>query len=162
LPIIAEDLGIVTAEVSGFMQRNNFPGMKVLLFAFGEGIANNPYAPHNHVENCLVYTGTHDNDTVRGWFKKEGDKATRERLQAYLGLEITEHNIAGQFIRLAMMSVAKTAIMPVQDLLNLDATARMNTPGTASSNWAWRLAPGLLDSSIARNLASVTEMFGRA
>jgi 4-alpha-glucanotransferase len=162
LPIIAEDLGIVTAEVSGFMQRNNFPGMKVLLFAFGEGVGNNPYAPHNHVENCVVYTGTHDNDTVRGWFKKEGDKATRERLEAYLGSDVKEKIIAGQFIRLAMMSVAKTAIMPVQDVLNLDNSARMNTPGTASSNWAWRLEPGLLDASVAQELAYLTELFGRA
>jgi 4-alpha-glucanotransferase len=162
LPIIAEDLGIVTAEVSGFMQRNNFPGMKVLLFAFGEGISHNPYAPHNHVENCLVYTGTHDNDTVRGWFSKDADKATRQRLETYIGCEVTERNIANHFIRLAMMSVAKTAIMPVQDILNLDNTARMNTPGTASSNWGWRLAPGLLDQPMAHNLASITELFGRA
>jgi 4-alpha-glucanotransferase len=144
------------------MQKYNFPGMKVLLFAFGDNVGNNPYAPHNHVENCLVYTGTHDNDTVRGWFKKDADKATRERLEAYLGTDVSERSIARQFVRLAMQSVAKTAIMPLQDILNLDDSARMNTPGTASSNWSWRLAPGLLDASVAQELASMTHLFGRA
>lgn len=161
LPIIAEDLGIVTAEVTQFMQRHNFPGMRVLLFAFGDNTDTNPYAPHNHVENCLVYTGTHDNNTVRGWFNSEADKAVKEQLEAYIGQEVTEDTIAQQFIRMAMQSVAKLVIVPIQDVLGLDESSRMNTPGTAEDNWAWRLEPNLLNNKIAEEMGEITHLFGR-
>jgi 4-alpha-glucanotransferase len=161
LPIIAEDLGIVTAEVTHFMQRHNFPGMKVLLFAFGDNTDTNPYAPHNHVENCIVYTGTHDNNTVKGWFTKEADKGSKESLEKYIGQEVTKENVSKHFIRLAMQSVARLIIIPIQDLLDMDATARMNTPGTVEQNWAWRLEPGLLTKEIAKETAAITQLFGR-
>ncbi|QHT69527.1 4-alpha-glucanotransferase [Rhodocytophaga rosea] len=161
LPIIAEDLGIVTAEVTQCMQRFNFPGMKVLLFAFGDNTDTNPYAPHNHIENCLVYTGTHDNNTVKGWFTKEADKHTRQGLEKYSGLELNGDNISWEFVRMAMQSVAKLIIIPIQDLIGLDDTARMNTPGTVGQNWAWRLEPGLLTKTLSSETASVTHLFGR-
>ncbi len=94
LPIIAEDLGIVTAEVRQVMAENNFPGMKVLLFAFGDDMPHNPYTVHNHTEHCIAYTGTHDNNTVRGWFRKDADKATRKRVEAYLGQPVSEETVA--------------------------------------------------------------------
>ncbi len=161
LPIIAEDLGIVTAEVRQVMMQNNFPGMKVLLFAFGDDMPQNPYIVHNHTEDCIAYTGTHDNNTVRGWFRKDADKATRKRLESYIGQPVTEQTIAGQMIRLTMQSVARTVIFPVQDVLNLDEAARVNVPGKADDNWAWRLEPGQFTEGDVKHLRELTQLYGR-
>ncbi len=161
LPIIAEDLGIVTAEVRQVMAQHNFPGMKVLLFAFGDDMPQNPYIVHNHTEHCIAYTGTHDNNTVRGWFRKDADKVTRERAGSYIGQPITEETIAGQLIRLTMQSVARTVVFPVQDILNLDETARVNVPGQAEDNWAWRLISSQFTDAEVKHLRELTQLYGR-
>jgi len=161
LPVLAEDLGVINADVREIMHQYEFPGMKVLLFAFGGAPAKNPYTPHNHVKDCVVYTGTHDNNTVKGWFEKDAGKEEKENFFRYLGRTVTPDEISGEFLRMAMMSVANTIIIPVQDILNLNAEARMNTPSTASGNWKWRLAPGALTPEIAEMLKELTEIYGR-
>ncbi|MDH4028512.1 MAG: 4-alpha-glucanotransferase, partial [Nitrospirota bacterium] len=140
ISIIAEDLGIITPDVREIMTRFGLPGMKVLLFAFGEDVATNPYAPHNHVKNCVVYTGTHDNNTVRGWFKNELDAAGKKRVSEYTGRNVTEKTVHNDIITLAMMSVADMVIIPMQDILGLGGEHRMNLPASPSGNWQWRVA----------------------
>jgi len=161
LPIIAEDLGFITPEVWELMDRFGFPGMKVLLFAFGGDVATNPYAPHNHVRNGVVYTGTHDNNTTRGWFEKELTSEDRDRLCRYVGREIRAEEIHWELIRLAMMSVADTVIIPMQDVLGLGEEDRMNRPATENGNWEWRLRSGQLSSPIAQRLLEMTRLYGR-
>lgn len=161
-PIIAEDLGLITPEVWEVMDRFGFPGMKVLLFAFGEDSSTNPYAPHNHVKNCVVYTGTHDNNTVRGWFEKEATQEEKKRLSLYLGREVKGKEIHWELVRLAMMSVANMAILPMQDILGLGEQARMNRPAKKDGNWQWRLLSQQLTSSVAKRLLEMTEIYGRA
>jgi 4-alpha-glucanotransferase len=161
LPIIAEDLGIITPDVKEIMQLYGFPGMKVLLFAFG-GDAENPYMPHNHVENCVVYTGTHDNNTARGWFEQDATEKEKKNLVEYLGREIDETNINWELTRFAMMSVANTVIIPLQDFLGLGGEARMNTPSTVFGNWSWRATTGQLSPSLAEKIAEMTALYGRA
>jgi 4-alpha-glucanotransferase len=161
LPIIAEDLGTITPDVWSIMEHFGFPGMKVLLFAFDESLPRNAYAPHNHTKNAVVYTGTHDNNTARAWFEKEADKATQERLSRYLGKAITRENVHRELIRLAMMSVADTTILPVQDLLGLGEWARMNRPAREKGNWQWRLMPEQLTGPVAKELLEMTEIYGR-
>ena len=162
LPIIAEDLGVITPDVREIMNRFGFPGMRVLLFAFGGDLPTNPYAPHNHVKNCVVYTGTHDNNTVRGWFEKEATREDKERLIRYLGRKVSARDVHLEFIRLAMMSVADVAILPMQDILGLGEKARMNRPATMEGNWQWRLSPEQFASSPAGRLLKMTETYGRA
>ncbi|GBC85550.1 4-alpha-glucanotransferase [bacterium HR11] len=162
LPIIAEDLGVITPDVREVMERWGFPGMRVLLFAFGPDMPTNPYAPHNHVRHCVVYTGTHDNNTVRGWFEQEASDEDRHRLFRYLGRTVTADEVAWEMVRLAMMSVADRVIIPMQDVLGLGAEARMNTPATPTGNWEWRLQPHQITSELARRLADLTETYGRA
>jgi 4-alpha-glucanotransferase len=162
LPIIAEDLGVITPDVREVMQRFELPGMKVLLFAFGEDLATNPYIPHNLSKNCVLYTGTHDNNTTRGWFEREATPEIKERLFCYLGREVPAEDIHWEMIRLAMMSVANTVIVPMQDILGLGQEARMNRPATTEGNWQWQLLPDQLTSSIADKLREMTEIYGRA
>jgi 4-alpha-glucanotransferase len=161
-PLVAEDLGIITPDVREIMHRFGFPGMKVLLFAFGDDPAKNPYAPHNVVPNSVMYTGTHDNNTARGWFEKEATPETKKMFFRYLGREITADEVHWELVRLAMMSVANTVIVPVQDLLGLGEEARMNTPSTTEDNWRWRLLPQQLDASVTSRLLEMTEIYGRA
>ena len=142
LPIIAEDLGVITPDVQQIMTTYGFPGMKLLHFAFGEDLPSNPYAPHNHIPNCVVYTGTHDNNTTRGWFEHDLDEETKERLAKYLGRTPDENGIHRDLLRLALMSVADTAIVPMQDALGLGEEARMNLPSTAFGNWGLAYAGG--------------------
>ncbi|TSA09367.1 MAG: 4-alpha-glucanotransferase [Deltaproteobacteria bacterium] len=162
LPIIAEDLGIITPDVKEIVDLYGFPGMKLLLFAFGDDVATNPYVPHNHVKNCVVYTGTHDNNTAKGWFRKEARPEDKRRLFQYLGRKVTEETVRQEFVRMAMMSVADLVIIPMQDILGLGEEARMNTPSTANGNWEWRLLPGQLTPSVAGELSEVTKIYGRA
>ncbi|MBI5408409.1 MAG: 4-alpha-glucanotransferase [Nitrospirae bacterium] len=159
--VIAEDLGIITPDVKEVMKKFGFPGMKVLVFAFGAELPTNPYAPHNHVKNCVVYTGTHDNNTIRGWFKKELDNEGRKRLSDYIGHEVSEKSVHWEIIRLAMMSVADMAIIPMQDLLGLGEKDRMNLPASPSGNWEWRLMPEQLTPSIIKKLSDMTGIYGR-
>jgi 4-alpha-glucanotransferase len=161
LPIIAEDLGVITPDVRELIGRFDFPGMKVLLFAFDESLPRNPYALHNHVVNSIVYTGTHDNNTVRGWFENEVSPDTPKRLFSYLGRETAAADLPWEFIRLAMMSVALIAIIPVQDLLGLGREARMNQPAVQEGNWEWRLRPGQLTPDSTSKLSEMTCIFGR-
>jgi 4-alpha-glucanotransferase len=162
LPVIAEDLGTITPDVWEVMDHFGLPGMKVLLFAFGEDLPTNPYAPHNHVRNSVVYTGTHDNNTAVGWYQKETNPEDRNRLSQYLGREVTAENVHLELIRLAMMSVADTAIIPMQDLLGLGEEARMNLPAKKSGNWGWRLLPHQLTAAVRNQLFEMTEIYGRA
>ena len=161
LPIIAEDLGIITPDVEDLINKLELPGMKVLLFAFGNGFPHNPYAPHNHQKNSVVYTGTHDNNTVRGWFEKEATTADKESLANYLGYKLNPDTASKAFVRMAEQSVADMAILPMQDVLDLDSAARTNTPSTTTGNWEWRLDPGLLTAETARELRKITTICGR-
>ncbi|MGQ9630570.1 MAG: 4-alpha-glucanotransferase [bacterium] len=168
LPIIAEDLGVITPEVKALRDGFGFPGMKILQFAFGSD-AENEYLPHNFTSNCVVYTGTHDNDTVVGWFTGEGtrdstrsqEEIEREREYAlkYLGTDGSQIN--WDFIRLAFASVADTAIVPLQDVLGLGSEARMNLPGSPSGNWRWRFTFDMLTGEIKDRLREMTLIYGR-
>jgi len=162
LPIIAEDLGVITPDVREIMRNFELPGMKVLLFAFGEDLPTNPYIPHNHVKNCVAYTGTHDNSTIRGWFEREITPEDKKRLLRYLGRDVPLDELHWELIRLLMMSVANTVIFPMQDILGLGEEARMNRPATLEGNWEWRLLPDLLTPDLASRLLEMTEMYGRA
>jgi 4-alpha-glucanotransferase len=161
LPIIAEDLGTISADVRETMRRYRLPGMRVLLFAFGEDFPDGAFLPHNHVKNCLVYTGTHDNNTVRGWYETEATSQIKANLTDYLGARVPADRLHWELIRQAMMSVADTTIVPMQDLLGLGAEARMNNPSSPKGNWHWRLSgnpvtPGLID-----RLRAMTRTYGR-
>ena len=162
LPVIAEDLGTITPDVWSAMEHFGFPGMKVLLFAFDETLPRNAYAPHNYTRNAVVYTGTHDNNTARAWFEKEADERVRERLSRYVGKPVTAENVHRELIRLAMMSVADTAILSMQDLLGLGEGARMNRPASENGNWEWRLMPEQLTAPLAGELLGMTEIYGRS
>lgn len=162
LPIIAEDLGLITPDVVAIRNKFNIPGMKVLLFAFGEDNPNHPYLPYNYEKNCVVYTGTHDNNTIRGWFEKEAGLKEKRRLFRYLGRKVSRRNVHWELIRMAMGSVAQAVIFPMQDILGLGEEARMNTPSTPANNWKWRLLPTQLKTSLARQLLELTEVYGRA
>jgi 4-alpha-glucanotransferase len=133
LPVVAEDLGVITPEVERLRDRFDLPGMRILQFAF-DGSATNPYLPHNHVRNCVVYTGTHDNDTTQGW-SDSLDRDTRRRVADYYG--VPTEQVPRALMRAALASVAQLAVLPLQDLLGLDSRARMNTPATTAGNWSW-------------------------
>ncbi|HEY9723227.1 MAG TPA: 4-alpha-glucanotransferase, partial [Oscillatoriaceae cyanobacterium] len=156
LPIIAEDLGLITPEVEALRDEFALPGMKILQFAWGD--PSNAYLPHNFVRNCVVYTGTHDNDTSRGWFESAPES---EKDYALRYMNVGPEAFTWGLIRLAMSSSAVLALAPVQDVLDLGPEARMNTPAVASGNWCWRLLPGQLVPAHAHRLASLAEMFGR-
>jgi len=160
-PIIAEDLGVITPDVREVMEQFGFPGMKVLVFAFGPDLPNNPYAPHNHERNCVVYTGTHDNNTARGWFEEETTPEERARLQAYAGREVTLDTVAWDLIRMALGSVANTSILSMVDVLGLDGEHRMNRPASSQGNWRWRMRPEQLTEALAARLREITELYGR-
>ncbi len=134
LPIIAEDLGLITPGVEKLRDDFGLPGMKVLHFAFSDPA--NPFLPHNHRQNCIVYTGTHDNNTTRGWWDSELDDGARGFVKEYLGHDV--HDIVWTLARVGMRSPAQAFVMPMQDVLGLAADARMNKPGTAAGNWTWR------------------------
>ncbi|MGD9364491.1 MAG: 4-alpha-glucanotransferase [Desulfobacteraceae bacterium] len=162
LPIIAEDLGTITADVREIMRRYRLPGMRVLLFAFGDDFPEGAFLPHNHIRHCFVYTGTHDNNTVKGWFENEADEKAKKRLSSYIGRNISAAGISRAMIRLAMMSVADTAIIPMQDLLGLGAEARMNDPSKAKGNWLWRLDKDPMTKKLTGRLRKMTETYGRS
>jgi len=143
------------------MEHFGFPGMKVLLFAFDESLPRNAYAPHNHTKNAVVYTGTHDNNTARAWYEKELGEQDRARLSRYVGREVNADNVHRELIRLAMMSVADTAILPMQDLLGLGEWARMNRPARENGNWRWRLTPEQITVPLEKELLELTELYGR-
>ncbi|MEA3309515.1 MAG: 4-alpha-glucanotransferase [Chloroflexota bacterium] len=157
LPILAEDLGFITDGVRELRDAFDLPGMKILQFAFTSD-ASNRYLPHNCLPNSVIYTGTHDNETTMGWYQSRGKKE-KEKLHTYLGPVSEAINWA--LIRLAYSSVANTAIIPLQDVLGLDNTARMNTPATPSGNWGWRFRDGDLLSQYRHKLRELALTYGR-
>lgn len=158
LPILAEDLGVITPDVEALRDRFGFPGMKILQFGFG-GDASNPFLPFCYPQNCVVYTGTHDNDTTVGWYQQLEDYE-RDHLLRYLGYTSSE-GIHWDLIRLAFGSVGNQAIVPVQDILGLGTEARMNYPGKPSGNWSWRYQQNDLTKELGDRLASLTQVCGR-
>jgi 4-alpha-glucanotransferase len=164
LPIIAEDLGFITPEVNALRERMGFPGMRILQFAFDrrdvkDQGGENRFLPHNHSPDCVVYTGTHDNDTTSGWWK---GRTSEERAFLDRYSPSTETDISWRFIRMAMSSVGRYAVVPLQDALGLDTEARMNTPGTLGGNWAWRVKAEALDPALARRLRELAVLYDRA
>lgn len=157
LPIIAEDLGIITEEVEALRDAFGFPGMKVLQFAF-EDLKDNDFLPHNYTANSICYTGTHDNDTSLGWYNS-ASPACQDRLRRYMNTDARD--VAWDFIRTCISSVSNMAVVPLQDVLSLDSSARMNTPGTPSGNWQWRYTPEMLNSYISERFRSICELYGR-
>lgn len=172
LPFIAEDLGVITAEVHELRDRFEFPGMRVFQFAFGTDPLADLYKPIHYIKNCVAYTGTHDNDTLIGWLYGSKGHSTRtpreirmekENVLRFLGWkEERRKNIHWEIIRVLMMSVANLVIFPMQDILGLGEKARMNRPATGQGNWEWRLMPEQLRSSLGRRLLQMTEIYGRA
>jgi 4-alpha-glucanotransferase len=157
LPIIAEDLGVITPGVVVLRDRFGLPGMKVLQFAFAAAAAD-PFLPHNYQRNCVVYTGTHDNDTTLGWYQS-ASTAERDLCRRYLARDGSD--ISWDLIRLAWASVANTAVAPLQDVLSLGPEARMNLPGRASGNWGWRFVKGQLTEFVQHRLQDTTRLYGR-
>ena len=158
LPIIAEDLGLMTQGVIDLREATGFPGMKILGFAFDSG-EENDYLPHTYTKNCVVYTGTHDNDTLIGWFQKAKEE-DRQFARDYLNSR-SDDEIHWNAIRGAWSSVASMAISPVQDFLGLGSEARINTPGVAAGNWQWRLRHGVLTDELAERIAKLTRVYSR-
>jgi 4-alpha-glucanotransferase len=158
VPVIVEDLGLITPDVHALRRELGYPGMAVLQFAFSDD-PDNAYLPHNHAENLVVYTGTHDNDTTIGWFTSL-PYAQMIEVQTYLGRDGSD--IAWDLLRLAWSSVATVAIAPLQDVLRRGGEARMNVPGKADGNWAWRYRAGDLHEGLAAGLAEFTHTYGRA
>lgn len=153
---IAEDLGYITPDVKEMIKRYGLPGMKILMFAFGEEFPYGDYLPDNLGENSVVYTGTHDNNTVRGWWDTEAGAEEKRRFRKYIGREIERSQVHWEFIRLAMESRAATAIIPMQDILGLGSEARMNKPSTSKHNWEWRLKSGQITSEVRQKLKEIT------
>ena len=157
LPLVAENLGIIGADVEALRQRFNLPGMTVMQFGF-DGSASNPHLLHNHKEHDLVYTGTHDNDTTLGWYQSL-DGRTRDHVNQYLRL--TDDNVPRQIIQAALGSVSGLVMIPMQDLLGLDSSARFNTPGTTSNNWIWQLPENYQSLAPSDSLRSMVNLYGR-
>ena len=157
LPIIAEDLGVITPDVIEMRDRYGLPGMKILQFSF-EGGPDDPFLPHNFVPNCVVYTGTHDNDTASGWYARV-DSDARDFYRRYVGRD--GRNVSWDLIRASWASVAIFAIAPYQDFLSLGNEARMNYPGNASGNWSWRMSNSALDESILNGIYEFNYLYNR-
>lgn len=157
LPIVVEDLGLITPDVHALRDELGFPGMKVLQFAF-DGNPGSQYLPHTYDRNCVVYPGTHDNQTTAGWFQSISEESRRQ-VQTYLGTDGSD--IAWDFARLSLGSVADVAIVPLQDIMRLGDEARMNTPGVAVGNWRWRYMEHQLHGGLAAGLAELTQCYGR-
>jgi 4-alpha-glucanotransferase len=166
LPVVAEDLGIITEEVTALMNRFDLPGMAVYQFGFDSG-PESTFLPHHFVPNLVAYTGTHDNDTLAGWWQAtmpnqsaEAKRRVQGFARRYLHLQ-DDADFARECVRTLLASVARTTIVPIQDLLGLGSEARMNTPGLAEGNWRWRMSPGALSPGLAHELRSWTEMYFR-
>jgi 4-alpha-glucanotransferase len=157
LPVIAEDLGVITPQVEALRDRFHLPGMRILQFAFG-GATEDRFLPHNYEPHTVVYTGTHDNDTTRGWYeslpRKEADFLHRYAPAA-------TGDVAWGLIRLAWASVADYALAPLQDVLSLGTEARMNLPGRPAGNWRWRFTEAMLREETVGRLRDLTEVYGR-
>jgi len=160
LPIIAEDLGIITESVEKLRDDFNFPGMKILQFAFGDSGDKN-FLPHNYIKNCIVLTGSHDNNTTRGFFENEKEKKTGVYEWTKKYLNYSGNNITYELIRIAYASVANIVIIPMQDILNLGSEARMNFPGKLGGNWTWRFSWEQINSDVSKTYKAMTEIYER-
>ena len=158
MPLVAEDLGVITDDVLELKSGFGLPGMRVLQFGF-DGLPDNVHVPYRHVRDCVVYTGTHDNDTTLGWYA-ELDADTRARVDLYL--RVIPGAMPEALIRAALASVGELAVIPMQDLLGLGPEARINRPGTDQGNWLWRLPAGALSGELAQHCAQLNSVFGRA
>ena len=158
LPFVAEDLGVITKEVDALRLSFAFPGMRILQFGFGNRGAHN-YLPHRYEPNTVVYTGTHDNDTTRGWWENGASPAEKKAVEEYLS--IGEDGVVWSLIRAAATSVADVALFPVQDVLGLGSEARMNVPSAANGNWSWRMQADSLTLELAEKLAELAEVTDR-
>ena len=161
LNIIAEDLGIITPDVTELRQRFGYPGMRVLQFAFGSQFGLSTHAPFRIEPDNAVYSATHDNNTSRGWFKNETTPLMRNQLAELAGREINEENAAWELIKTAWLSPGALAVTTMQDLLNLDESSRMNTPGLAEGNWGWRMSGSDLTPGLADKMAELGALAGR-
>ena len=160
LRIIAEDLGFLTDSVLQLVADSGFPGMKVLEFAF-DSREPSDYLPHNYTRNCVVYTGTHDNETLAGWYRELNEKDKRLALK-YMGYkELEERDAVWAVIRLAQASVADTCIIPIQDYLCLGNEARINQPSTLGGNWIWRLQKEEVSKELIKKIRKMTKLYGR-
>ena len=160
LPIIAEDLGMITDEVIELRKLFNLPGMKILQFAF-DGNSSNPYLPHNHDHHCVVYTGTHDNDTTLGWCNSLNDES-KGQLLSYINCKSNDaQNLFSSMIRMSLSSVCPLVILPMQDILSLDSAHRMNTPGTNGSNWQWRFSWQQVDPDLSSSFNKLLSIYDR-
>jgi len=170
LPFIAEDLGEVTPEVRALRDRLELPGMRVFQFGFGEDVQATEFKPHRYVPNCVAYTGTHDNDTIAGWFEQPGPRSAEQHaieraaaIEYLAGPGATA--LAGpphrEILRALYASVANTVIAPMKDILGLSGDARMNTPGEAEGNWTWRLAESALSEELASELRALARVYER-
>ncbi|WP_029034831.1 4-alpha-glucanotransferase [Salinimicrobium terrae] len=160
MPFIAEDLGVLDQPVYDLLEKFKFPGMKVLQFSFGDTNRENPYIPYNHNFNSIVYTGTHDNNTTKGWFKDSGTEV-KEHLDLYTGEKVTEGNVHIVLGRMALQSVAAVAILPLQDIAGLGGESIMNTPGSTKGNWSWRVTFDEMEKLDANELFRESELYGR-
>jgi malto-oligosyltrehalose synthase/4-alpha-glucanotransferase len=161
LPFVAEDLGDIDDTVYQLRDEFELPGMRVLQFAFDGDAALSPHIPHNYTGNSVAYTGTHDNNTTKGWYKKEAGKDALKHLNNYVGLAVKEKNVNEVFMRMVMASAAKIVIVPTQDLLELDERGRLNTPGSIEQNWSWRFQPSFYKKDFAKLLKNMTEIYNR-
>jgi 4-alpha-glucanotransferase len=161
MPFIAEDLGDIDQPVFDLRDKYHLPGMIILQFAFGEDMSKSIFIPHNHRENSVVYTGTHDNNTVKGWYLNEAGKKGRKNLQSYVSGNINSLNCHKEMIRLAFQSVAKIAILPMQDILGLGEKDRMNYPSTTSGNWLWRMKKKELSKRTIQKFKHWTNIYDR-
>lgn len=161
--IIAEDLGFLTKSVTELVEHTGYPGMKVLQFAFdgGDTSVSKPYLPHNYSRNTVVYTGTHDNNTILGWYENLTEQE-RERCDAYLSLQpFKTTEIVWEIIKRALAAVSNLAVIPMQDYLGLGAEARINTPSTLGGNWKWRMKPGAFTEELAEQIRALTGLYDR-
>lgn len=161
LPFIAEDLGEIDQPVRDLMDQFKLPGMRVLQFAFGDDWPRSVYIPHHHVPNSVVYTGTHDNNTIVGWYEKDLGRKGKKRLEAYLGKKLRRQTIHEEMIRLALQSVGQLAVFPIQDLLGLGPEAIMNKPSTTKGNWAWRFSESMLTPELSGRIRAWLQVYDR-
>jgi len=157
--LLAEDLGVANPEVTELLEKAGYPGMKVLLFAFGDN-AKNPYLPHMHTPNAICYVGTHDNETLVGFCKDPNHAAAVNNAITYFNLNDVS-KLPAAFRRAALFSVCNTAIISMNDWLELPATTRINTPGTNQGNWQWRLESWQLTQNLTVEMRRLTELSGR-
>jgi len=161
MPFVAEDLGQIDQDVYDLRDHYNLPGMRVLQFGFEENMPYLQHTPLNYSENSIAYTGTHDNNTVKGWFRNEADKATLKRIKQYTGKQLKEKNCHIEMIRLAYASVARITIIPMQDWLGMDESSRMNFPSTTAGNWLWKLKEVHPGKKLEKKIRKMVSTFGR-